>query len=70
MSDASTSRRRPSRELLEQLREGKAQLRAQRRNLSLAEKVGAVIELQRACLPLLARQRPLRRWERVWDLEP
>jgi hypothetical protein len=57
-------------ELLEKLREGKAQLRARRYSLSLPDKVKAVIELQRACLPLLARQRPLRPWERVWELEP
>jgi hypothetical protein len=70
MSERSAAQPRPSAELLERLREGKAQLRARRCNLSLPEKVEAVIELQRACLPLLARQRPLRPWERVWELEP
>jgi hypothetical protein len=70
MSVPSAPPSRPSAELLEKLREGKAQLRARRCALSLPDKVRAVIELQRACLPLLARQRPLRPWERIWDLEP
>jgi hypothetical protein len=68
--DAAGPRSRPSAELLDRLRRGKAQLRARRREMSLPETVRAVIELQRACLPLLARHRPLRRRERVRDLEP
>jgi hypothetical protein len=70
MSDESGSRPRPSPDLLDRLRQGKAQLRTRRREMTLPDKVRAVIELQRACLPLLARQRPLRSWERIWDLEP
>jgi len=58
---------RPTPELLAALRRGKAALRRERRALSLPEKVRAVIELQRTCLPLLARQRALRPWERVWE---
>ena len=60
---------RPTPELLTVLREGKSVLRDERRAMSLPDKVRAVIELQRACLPLLARQRSLRPWERVWDTE-
>jgi len=70
MTNGSDDRPRPTPELLEQLRHGKALLRGRRRDLSLPEKVRAVIELQRACLPLLARQRALQSWERVWDVEP
>jgi hypothetical protein len=36
----------------------------------LAEKFLILLELQRQELPLLARQRPLRRWERPWDITP
>lgn len=36
----------------------------------LHEKVRILLELQRQELPLLARQRPLRRWERPWDITP
>jgi hypothetical protein len=36
----------------------------------LAEKVRILLELQRQELPLLARQRPLRSWERPWDITP
>jgi hypothetical protein len=36
----------------------------------LAEKVRILLELQRQELPLLARQRPLRRWEHPWDVTP
>jgi hypothetical protein len=60
---------RPTPELLAALRQGKATLRHERHTLSLPEKVRAVIELQQACLPLLARQRGLRPWERVWDTD-
>ena len=36
----------------------------------LEEKVRILLELQRQELPLLARQRPLRSWERPWDVTP
>jgi hypothetical protein len=34
------------------------------------EKVRILLELQRQELPLIARQRGLRPWERPWDIEP
>lgn len=37
---------------------------------SFEEKVRILLELQRQELPLLARQRPLRSWERPWDVTP
>lgn len=58
---------RPSPELLERLREGKRRLHANARALPLEEKVRRVIELQRMVLPLIARRRPLRSHEVVWD---
>lgn len=36
----------------------------------LREKVRILLELQRQDLPLIARQRPLRPWERPWDIVP
>jgi hypothetical protein len=39
-------------------------------SLPLKEKVRILLELQRQDLPLLARRRPLRRWERPWNIEP
>ena len=36
----------------------------------LREKVRILLELQRQDLPLLARHRPLRAWERPWEIEP
>ena len=36
----------------------------------LQEKVRILLELQRQDLPLIARQRPLRPWERPWDVTP
>ena len=36
----------------------------------LKEKVRILLELQRQDLPLIARQRPLRPWERPWDVTP
>lgn len=38
--------------------------------LPLREKVRILLELQKQDLPLIARQRPLRSWERPWPIEP
>ena len=43
--------------------------RAQAR-LPLKEKVRILLELQAQDLPLLARHRPLRPWERPWPISP
>lgn len=61
---------RPSAELLTALRAGKAALRQRRIDLPLREKVRQVLALQRLQHPLLAARRPLRTWERPWDVEP
>jgi hypothetical protein len=65
--DGTPTRPRPSAELLESLREDKRRLHAAARALTPAEKVSRVIELQRIVLPQLARRRPLRSHEFVWD---
>ena len=49
---------------------GKAALHQQLSGLPLPEKVRLVMELQRIVLPMIARQRPLRAWERPWEIEP
>jgi hypothetical protein len=64
------ARARPSDELMARLRQGKEELRRDREQLPLPEKVRQVIELQRLVYPLLARQRPLEPWERPWPVEP
>jgi hypothetical protein len=61
------TRPRPSAELLDRLREDKRRLHAAARALTPAEKVRRVIELQRIVLPQIARRRPLRPHELVWD---
>jgi hypothetical protein len=61
---------RPTPELLAQLAAGKEALRAERRAMSLPEKVRQVLELQKIQYPLIARRRPLEWWERPWDIEP
>ncbi len=38
--------------------------------LPLKEKFRILIALQRQDLPLIARRRPLRPWERPWDVTP
>lgn len=38
--------------------------------LSLRDKVRILLELQRQELPLIARLRPLRSWERPWRIQP
>jgi hypothetical protein len=57
-------------ELLDALREGKAALRRQREKADLREKIRIVLELQRLCLPLIARHRRLAEWERPWAVTP
>ena len=60
---------RPSPELLAALRRGKEELHASHRSLPLEEKVRMVIELQGFALPLIAKRRPLKYYERQWSLE-
>jgi hypothetical protein len=38
--------------------------------LPVREKVRILLELQRQDLPLIERLRPLRPWERPWEVEP
>lgn len=40
------------------------------RKLPIKEKMRILIELQKHDLPLIARQRPLKSWEKPWDIEP
>jgi hypothetical protein len=60
----------PLETLLDRLRKGKAALHRRHATLPLPEKVRLVMELQRIVLPLIAKQRALRSWERPWDIEP
>ena len=60
----------PSEALLEELHEGKGALHKRHSALALPEKVGLVMELQRVVLPLIAQRRPLRSWERPWEITP
>jgi hypothetical protein len=60
----------PLDDLLRQLAKGKAALHQRHANLPLPEKVRLVMKLQRIVLPLIARQGPLRSWERPWEIEP
>lgn len=60
----------PSEVLLQRLRRGKAALHERHASLALPEKVRRVMKLQRIVLPLIERQRPLRSWERPWEIEP
>ena len=69
-SDAGASRARPSAELLAGLRAGKKALREQRIALPLPEKVRQLLRLQHIQVALLEKQRPLRAWERPWNIEP
>jgi len=64
MSDPPAAR--PSPEVIDALRRGKRALHDAHRALSLSEKVKMVIELQGIALPLIARRRPMRYYERQW----
>jgi len=69
-SAGSVSRPRPTTELLQRIYAGKAALRQQRIALPLPEKVKQLLELQHIYCSMVARQRPLRSWERPWGVEP
>jgi hypothetical protein len=60
---------RPSEDWTSLLERKRAWHRAQAK-APLREKVRILLELQRQDLPLIARQRPLRPWERPWDVAP
>ena len=69
-SGESVARPLPPPELLERLRAGKAALREQRRALPLSEKVRQMLALQRIYWTIVSSRRPMRSWERPWDVEP
>ncbi len=50
--------------------EAKARWHREQAALPLQEKVRILLELQKQELSLLARQRPLRPWEKPWPIEP
>jgi hypothetical protein len=54
----------------EELFERKRAWHREQARLPLPEKFRVLIELQRQDLPLLARQRPLKPWERPWEITP
>ena len=63
---APSSLARPHEDLLER----KRRWHREQSKAPLQEKVRILLELQRQDLPLIARQRPLRPWERPWDVTP
>lgn len=60
---------RPSEDPTRLLERKRAWHRAQAK-APLLEKVRILLELQQQDLPLIARRRPLRPWERPWDIAP
>ncbi len=54
----------------ERLFHAKAKWHRRQAALPIREKVRILLELQHQDLPLLARHRPLRWWERPWPIEP
>ncbi|MCX6542981.1 MAG: hypothetical protein NTV05_01050 [Acidobacteria bacterium] len=48
----------------------KAEWHLAQARLPIKEKVRILLELQQQDLPLIARQRPLRSWERPWPITP
>lgn len=42
----------------------------QQAQLPIKEKMRILLQMQKQTLPLLARQRPLKWWEKPWDIEP
>jgi hypothetical protein len=67
---ATAARARPTPELLQKLRDGKAALRAERVAMPLPEKVRELLELQHIYCSIASLRRPLLDRERPWGVEP
>lgn len=52
------------------LLDGKAEWHRAQARLPVREKVRILLELQQQDLPLIARRRPLKPWERPWPVTP
>ncbi len=50
--------------------EAKKAWHQQQAQLPLKEKFRILLELQRQDLPLIVRHRPLKPWERPWEIDP
>jgi hypothetical protein len=50
--------------------ESKAAWHRDQASMPLTRKVAILLALQRQDLPLVAKRRPLRPWERPWEIEP
>jgi len=55
---------------IQRLLESKAEWHRAQARLPIKEKVRILLELQRQDLPLIARRRPLRSWEKPWPITP
>lgn len=62
--------REPDAGPIEQLFRAKREWHRAQARLPLRDKVRILLDLQRQDLPLIARRRPLRSWERPWPVEP
>lgn len=60
----------PAAELAAQAFEAKRRWHETQARLPVRERVRILLELQKQDLPLIAARRPLRPWERPWEIEP
>ncbi len=67
---ARRSRARPSSELVAAQWQGKVAWHKQQAQLPVKEKIHLLLEMQRQLYPIIRQCRPLREWERPWDIEP
>jgi hypothetical protein len=56
--------------IVRRLFDAKAEWHLAQARLPVQEKVRILLELQQQDLPLIARRRPLRSWERPWPVTP
>ncbi len=61
---------RPTPELMEELFEAKRRWHEEQAQLPIREKFRILLKMQRMSLPLIEQQRPLKPWEKPWDVEP
>ncbi|RYG63721.1 hypothetical protein EON80_20655 [bacterium] len=59
-----------SSEFNERIYQSKKKWHQEQAQLPIKEKMRQLLELQKQDLPLLAKHRPLKWWEKPWDIEP
>jgi hypothetical protein len=65
-----SERKHPTEKQLEAQWAGQARAHRIAAQRPLKEKIATLLAMQRQLLPVIASRRPLRKWERPWEIDP